>query len=88
MDTREALIYGEEVKNHLSEARQFLTDKYHATLEEPVVVEIFPRQKEFAVRLWAARWRRLPGSLFRAAHNRQFTRGIEDRSQLEGHVVA
>lgn len=56
METREANIYGQEVLGLLGEARRVLVDKYQAVLEEPVVVEIFPRQKEFAVRTFG-----LPG---------------------------
>lgn len=56
MEAKEARIYGEEVKTLLSEARNVLTQKYQVTLEEPVFVEIFPRQKEFAVRTFG-----LPG---------------------------
>ena len=50
MDSKEAKIYGDEVLNLLSEARTTLTEKYKMELEEPVFVEIFPRQKDFAIR--------------------------------------
>ncbi len=50
MDAREAKIFGPEVLSLLSEARKVLTQKYAVTLEEPIFVEIFPRQKEFAIR--------------------------------------
>ena len=50
MDAREARIYGQDVVQLLSEARDILTKKYAVQLEEPVYVEIFPKQKEFAIR--------------------------------------
>ena len=50
MDAREARIYGQDVVQLLSEARDVLTKKYAVQLEEPVFVEIFPKQKEFAIR--------------------------------------
>ncbi len=56
MDAREARIYGQDVVQLLSEAREVLTKKYAVQLEEPVFVEIFPKQKEFAIRTFG-----LPG---------------------------
>ena len=56
MDAREAKIYGHDVVQLLSEARKVLTNKYAVELEEPVYVEIFPKQKEFAIRTFG-----LPG---------------------------
>lgn len=50
MDSREAAVYGTEVLQLLSEARETLTKKYQVQLEEPIFVEIFPKQKEFAIR--------------------------------------
>jgi tetratricopeptide (TPR) repeat protein len=50
MDKKEAKIYGSEVMALLSEARDVLTKKYSVTLEEPIYVEIFPKQKDFAIR--------------------------------------
>ncbi len=50
MDTKEAQIYGHEVLEILSEARTTLTKKYDVQLEEPIYVEIFPKQKDFAIR--------------------------------------
>jgi tetratricopeptide (TPR) repeat protein len=50
MDPREEKIYGKDVVNILSEARAVLTKKYEVELEEPIFVEIFPKQKEFAIR--------------------------------------
>ncbi|MFN8741416.1 MAG: tetratricopeptide repeat protein [Pirellula sp.] len=56
MDIKEAKIYGPEVLALLSEARDVLTKKYEVTLEEPIYVEIFPKQKDFAIRTFG-----LPG---------------------------
>ena len=56
MDAREARIYGRDVIALLSEARETLTKKYAVQLTEPIFVEIFPRQKEFAIRTFG-----LPG---------------------------
>lgn len=56
MDARESRIYGNEVVALLSEARETLTKKYESKLVEPIYVEIFPRQKEFAIRTFG-----LPG---------------------------
>jgi tetratricopeptide (TPR) repeat protein len=56
MDKKEAKIYGPEVVELLSEARELLTKKYEVTLEEPIYVEIFPKQKDFAIRTFG-----LPG---------------------------
>lgn len=50
MDPKEAELYGDSVLNLLSEARQVLTSKYNAELEEPIYVEIFPNQSDFAIR--------------------------------------
>lgn len=56
MDAREARIYGQDVVQLVTEARDVLTKKYAVQLEEPVFVEIFPKQKEFAIRTFG-----LPG---------------------------
>jgi len=56
MDAREARIYGQDVVQLLSEARDLLTAKYEVKLVEPIYVEIFPKQKEFAIRTFG-----LPG---------------------------
>ena len=50
MDARESRIYGRDVVQLLSEARDELTSKYKVQLEEPIYVEIFPKQKDFAIR--------------------------------------
>ncbi len=56
MEAREAKIYGDAVIDLLSRARRTLTEKYAAKLEEPVYVEIFPNQQDFAIRTFG-----LPG---------------------------
>jgi tetratricopeptide (TPR) repeat protein len=56
MDAREARIYGARVLNLLAEARQELCAKYDVELREPVTVEIFPQQSDFAIRTFG-----LPG---------------------------
>ena len=50
MDKREADIYGDMVIDLLNEAKTKLCEKYAAQLDKPVVVELFPEQKDFAVR--------------------------------------
>jgi tetratricopeptide (TPR) repeat protein len=50
MATNEAVIYGERVLALLERARTTLCAKYAMTLEPPVIVEIFPKQKDFGVR--------------------------------------
>jgi tetratricopeptide (TPR) repeat protein len=50
MDTREADLYGQRVLALLRRARKTLGEKYGIMLKEPVIVEIFPQRKEFAVR--------------------------------------
>lgn len=56
MDAKEANIYGSEVLSLLKEARETLTQKYKVQLEEPIYVEIFPKQRDFAIRTFG-----LPG---------------------------
>ncbi len=50
MATNEAVIYGERVLALLERARTTLTAKYSTTLQPPIIVEIFPKQKDFGVR--------------------------------------
>jgi tetratricopeptide (TPR) repeat protein len=57
MDPREADVYGDRVLALLRRARRTLCEKYGATIQEPVIVEIFPQKKEFAVRTFG-----LPGA--------------------------
>jgi uncharacterized protein HemY len=57
MDPREADLYGHRVLALLGRAKRVLCAKYAVSLSEPVIVEIFPRRKEFAVRTFG-----LPGA--------------------------
>lgn len=57
MDPREATLYGDRVMDLLTRAKTTLAEKYGAEINEPVVVEIFPRKQEFAVRTFG-----LPGA--------------------------
>lgn len=50
MSHREAAVYGDRVLDLLASAAATLTAKYGATLERPVVVELFSNQRDFAVR--------------------------------------
>lgn len=56
MDAREAKIYGERVVDLLRRAKKAITAKYELELTEPVTVEIFPQQSDFAIRTFG-----LPG---------------------------
>ncbi len=56
MDAREAKIYGQRVIDLLLRAKKTLSEKYELTLTEPVTVEIFPQQSDFAIRTFG-----LPG---------------------------
>lgn len=56
MDSREAEIYGERVLALLRQAREVLSDKYELDLREPITIEIFPDQSDFAIRTFG-----LPG---------------------------
>lgn len=50
MNEREAALYGKRVLELLQRARRTLCEKYDVRLEQPIVIEIFPQQKDFAVR--------------------------------------
>ncbi|RME96240.1 MAG: hypothetical protein D6766_01225, partial [Verrucomicrobia bacterium] len=50
MAPREAAVYGRRALALLERARQDLAARYGVALSEPVLVEIFPDQKDFAVR--------------------------------------
>jgi tetratricopeptide (TPR) repeat protein len=50
MSQHEAAVYGPRVTNLLQRAQERLSKKYGIELERPTVVEIFPQQKDFAVR--------------------------------------
>lgn len=56
MEAREASIYGQQVLDLLARAKQQLCEKYDVTIDRPVVVELFPRQQDFAIRTFG-----LPG---------------------------
>ncbi len=50
MDPNEAKIYGQQVLDLLERARKKLCAKYDVDLPESTIVEIFPQQKDFAIR--------------------------------------
>ena len=50
MDGHERSIFGEDVMELLTNAHKTLVAKYRPTLHEPTVVEVFPAQKDFAIR--------------------------------------
>ncbi len=50
MHPQEAAIYGRRVTDLLDRAKKVLCNKYGVTLEKQTSVEIFPEQKDFAVR--------------------------------------
>lgn len=56
MDAREAKIYGDRVVDLLRKVKKTITAKYELELTEPVTVEIFPQQSDFAIRTFG-----LPG---------------------------
>lgn len=56
MDRQEAEIYGDSVLKLLTEAQGVLCKKYDIEPTAPIVVEIFPEQKDFAIRTFG-----LPG---------------------------
>ena len=56
MEAHEANVYGEAVLDLLAEAKSVLCEKYDVVPHAPIVVEIFPQQKDFAIRTFG-----LPG---------------------------
>lgn len=56
MEPRESKVYGIAVAELLAEAKKVLCEKYQLELDRPVIVEIFPKQKDFAIRTFG-----LPG---------------------------
>ncbi len=56
MEKHEAELFGEHVVETLGRARSTLVEKYKANLQEPIVVDIFAKQRDFAIRTFG-----LPG---------------------------
>ncbi len=56
MDAREAELYGRRVLDLLKRAKTVLACKYDVQIDRPIVVEMFPRQEDFAIRTFG-----LPG---------------------------
>lgn len=56
MASDEAPIYGQEVMDLLADAKSNLCDKYKIQPNAPIIVEIFPDQRDFAIRTFG-----LPG---------------------------
>ncbi len=56
MDQREAEIYGPRVVRLLARAKETLCQKYDVELTDPIIVELFHQQKDFAIRTFG-----LPG---------------------------
>ena len=50
MTRDESALYGDEAIDLLTEARELFSAKYDTQIEGPVIVEIFPEKKDFAVR--------------------------------------
>ncbi len=50
LDRREAAVYGPRVLELLGQARSNLCAKYGLEVRRPTIVEVFPEQKDFAVR--------------------------------------
>ena len=50
MGADEAQLFGDQVLDLLVRAKRKLAEKYEMTVSEPVFVEIFPQQKDFAIR--------------------------------------
>jgi tetratricopeptide (TPR) repeat protein len=56
MEAREADVYGPRVLDLLKRAKRELCAKYEVSIDQPVIVELFPRQQDFAIRTFG-----LPG---------------------------
>ena len=56
MEPREAEVYGARLLDLLEEARRELGKRYRVRLDDPIVVEVFAEQKDFAIRTFG-----LPG---------------------------
>jgi len=50
MNGHERDVFGEDILALLERAHATLVAKYHSQLQEPTVVEVFPAQKDFAIR--------------------------------------
>ncbi|MCA9069852.1 MAG: hypothetical protein KDA84_13055, partial [Planctomycetaceae bacterium] len=50
MDSKEAKIYGPRVLALLKNGKQVLGEKYEIELPQPIYVDIYPRQQDFAIR--------------------------------------
>ncbi|MBI1374036.1 MAG: tetratricopeptide repeat protein [Phycisphaera sp.] len=58
MDKREAKVYGDQVVELLTAAHDVLTKKYGLKLDERTIVEIYPDQRDFAIRTFG-----MPGGI-------------------------
>ncbi len=56
MDPFEADVYGQQAMELLQTAKQVLCEKYEIQPDKPIIVEIFPQQRDFAIRTFG-----LPG---------------------------
>lgn len=56
MDKQEAELFADRVIETLTQARSTLVEKYKANLQEPIVVDLFAKQRDFAIRTFG-----LPG---------------------------
>jgi tetratricopeptide (TPR) repeat protein len=56
MDPHEARIYGPQVLDLLCQAKQHLCPKYEVQIDGPIIVELFAKQQDFAIRTFG-----LPG---------------------------
>lgn len=54
MEHHEAEVYGQSALNLLERARTNLCAKYDVELQKPTIVEVFPDQKDFAVRTFGS----------------------------------
>jgi cytochrome c-type biogenesis protein CcmH/NrfG len=63
MDAREAKIYGRRVLDLLKRAKRELCARYEVTLDQPVIVEMFPRRL-----FWHCHYRQQPRVAERAPH--------------------
>jgi hypothetical protein len=71
MTVHEASLYGDRVLDLLNRAKAALSAKYGVELTNVTQVEIFPEQKDFAVRTFGMPGSRLLGRLFRFGYHRE-----------------